>query len=213
MTSPCSREEENPWIQSHSRLLAIKVFNPCGGRPGRPPASTRIVAAQRRAPGRPGSGGSRCRTGRDRAVRDRGSTDPTTHRKIAPGRDTSGTPIPPARTGHNRTTVWCPHRPNGRGGLRSSHGRHGEPFSDDHAAHPDRRAGGASRRLRRTGSRAPLGRHVAGAAALVWQAFPDSTPDSVLAFLQQRAKKLSGADADPNVGGAGRVDLGLPPGR
>lgn len=55
--------------------------------------------------------------------------------------------------------------------------------------------------------------HVAGAAALVWQAFPNSTPDSVLAFLRQRAKKLTGADADPNVGGAGRVDLGPPPGR
>jgi subtilisin family serine protease len=53
--------------------------------------------------------------------------------------------------------------------------------------------------------------NVAGAAALVWQAFPDSTPESVLAFLQQRAKKLTGADADPEIGGAGRVDLGPPP--
>jgi hypothetical protein len=53
--------------------------------------------------------------------------------------------------------------------------------------------------------------HVAGAAALVWQALPDATPDSVLAFLQQRAKKLTGTDADPNVGGTGRIALGPPP--
>jgi subtilisin family serine protease len=53
--------------------------------------------------------------------------------------------------------------------------------------------------------------HVAGAAALVWQAFPDSTPDSVLTYLRQHAKKLTGGDADPDVGGAGRVDLGPPP--
>jgi len=53
--------------------------------------------------------------------------------------------------------------------------------------------------------------HVAGAAALYKQAHPDATPDDILAYFQQNAKKLDGADGDPNVSGAGRLQLGPPP--
>lgn len=53
--------------------------------------------------------------------------------------------------------------------------------------------------------------HLAGAAALVRQANPLFTPDDLLAFFQTNAKHLIGADADPNTGGAGRLDLGIPP--
>ena len=53
--------------------------------------------------------------------------------------------------------------------------------------------------------------HLAGAAALVRQANPLFTPDDLLAFFQTNAKHLIGAGADPNIGGAGRLDLGIPP--
>jgi len=53
--------------------------------------------------------------------------------------------------------------------------------------------------------------HLAGAAALVRQANPLFTPDDLLAFFQTNAKHLTGAGADPNTGGAGRLDLGIPP--
>jgi len=55
--------------------------------------------------------------------------------------------------------------------------------------------------------------HVAGAAALYKQAYPDATPDDILAYFQQNAKKLDGADGDPNASGAGRLQLGPPPAR
>ena len=53
--------------------------------------------------------------------------------------------------------------------------------------------------------------HVAGAAALVLQAMPGLDADGLLAFFRTRAKHLSGADADANASGAGRLDLGSPP--
>ena len=59
-----------------------------------------------------------------------------------------------------------------------------------------------------TSSAAP---HVAGAAALVQQAYPTATPNDLLAFFQTHARPLMGPDADPNTGGAGRLALGPPP--
>lgn len=53
--------------------------------------------------------------------------------------------------------------------------------------------------------------HMAGAIALYKQAFPDATPDDVLKYFQDHAKKLSGADGDVNTSGAGRLDLGPVP--
>ncbi len=53
--------------------------------------------------------------------------------------------------------------------------------------------------------------HVAGAAALVVQTQPGITPDDLLAFFVARTKHLTGADADPNASGAGRLSLGDPP--
>ena len=53
--------------------------------------------------------------------------------------------------------------------------------------------------------------HFAGAAALYKQAYPDATPDDILVYFQQHAKKLTGADGDPNTSGAGRLQLGPPP--
>lgn len=48
--------------------------------------------------------------------------------------------------------------------------------------------------------------HVAGAAALVLQAFPDFSPDDIAAFLQERAKDLGPAGPD-NAFGTGRLNL------
>lgn len=53
--------------------------------------------------------------------------------------------------------------------------------------------------------------HMAGAIALYKQAFPDATPDDVLKYFQDHAKKLTGADGDVNTSGAGRLDLGPVP--
>jgi uncharacterized repeat protein (TIGR01451 family) len=53
--------------------------------------------------------------------------------------------------------------------------------------------------------------HVAGAAALVWQAFPDFTPDQVVAFLQGRAIDQGTVGYDYRYG-VGRLHLGNPPG-
>lgn len=55
--------------------------------------------------------------------------------------------------------------------------------------------------------------HVAGAAALVYGAYPIFGTDALLAYLVVRAVPLSGPDADPNTGGAGRLALGPPPAR
>lgn len=52
--------------------------------------------------------------------------------------------------------------------------------------------------------------HVAGAAALVLEAFPDYTPDEVIAFLEGRALDL-GPPGEDNGFGAGRLDLGAAP--
>jgi hypothetical protein len=54
--------------------------------------------------------------------------------------------------------------------------------------------------------------HVAGAAALVLQAFPDYSPDEIAAFLQQRSKDLGVAGPD-DAFGAGRLNLGDTPAR
>jgi subtilisin family serine protease len=48
--------------------------------------------------------------------------------------------------------------------------------------------------------------HVAGAAALVLQAFPDFTPADIAQFLQERAEDLGDAGPD-NAFGMGRLDL------
>ncbi len=53
--------------------------------------------------------------------------------------------------------------------------------------------------------------HVAGAAALVVQTQPGIAPDELLAFFVARTKHLTGADADANASGAGRLSLGDPP--
>jgi subtilisin family serine protease len=52
--------------------------------------------------------------------------------------------------------------------------------------------------------------HVAGAAALVLQAFPGSTPADILKLLQERAVKLGEAPLS-NRFGAGRLNLGQSP--
>jgi hypothetical protein len=52
--------------------------------------------------------------------------------------------------------------------------------------------------------------HVAGAAALVLQAFPAYGPDDIAAFLQQRSKDLGPSGPD-DAFGAGRLDLGDTP--
>ncbi len=52
--------------------------------------------------------------------------------------------------------------------------------------------------------------HVAGAAALVLQAFPDASPDEVADFLQERAIDLGQPGAD-NAFGVGRLHLGSNP--
>jgi hypothetical protein len=49
--------------------------------------------------------------------------------------------------------------------------------------------------------------HVSGAAALILQAFPDSTPDELVAFLQERAIDLGDSGPD-NAFGVGRLNLG-----
>jgi subtilisin family serine protease len=53
--------------------------------------------------------------------------------------------------------------------------------------------------------------HVAGAAALVMEAFPRYTPAQVQGWLEGRAMDLGQAGRD-NVYGAGRLNLGAPPG-
>jgi subtilisin family serine protease/predicted nucleic acid-binding Zn ribbon protein len=53
--------------------------------------------------------------------------------------------------------------------------------------------------------------HVAGAAALVWQANPDFTNQKVIEFLESRAVDL-GSDGPDNSYGYGRLWLGDPPG-
>jgi subtilisin family serine protease len=52
--------------------------------------------------------------------------------------------------------------------------------------------------------------HVAGAAALVLQAFPEYSPDDLAAFLQERSKDLGPAGPD-DAFGAGRLNLGDAP--
>jgi subtilisin family serine protease len=52
--------------------------------------------------------------------------------------------------------------------------------------------------------------HVAGAAALVLQAFPDASPDDLATFFQEQAVDLGTAGPD-NVFGAGRLSLGEKP--
>lgn len=52
--------------------------------------------------------------------------------------------------------------------------------------------------------------HVSGAAALVWQAFPEFSADEVGAFLQERSLDLGPAGPD-NAFGVGRLNLGPPP--
>jgi subtilisin family serine protease len=52
--------------------------------------------------------------------------------------------------------------------------------------------------------------HVAGAAALLLEAFPDFSPDQVAEFLQARAVDLGPAGSD-NAFGAGRLNLGATP--
>lgn len=52
--------------------------------------------------------------------------------------------------------------------------------------------------------------HVAGAAALVLQAFPELSPPELTAFLQQRAIDL-GITGPDNAFGVGRLDLATPP--
>ncbi len=52
--------------------------------------------------------------------------------------------------------------------------------------------------------------HVAGAAALVLQAFPDASPDELATFFQERAVDLGAAGSD-NTFGAGRLSLGEEP--
>jgi subtilisin family serine protease len=52
--------------------------------------------------------------------------------------------------------------------------------------------------------------HVAGAGALIRQAFPDFGPDDITALLQSRAIKLGPTPAN-NQFGAGRLNLGQSP--
>jgi subtilisin family serine protease len=52
--------------------------------------------------------------------------------------------------------------------------------------------------------------HVAGAAALILEAFPNSTPDDIAAFLQERAIDLGPTGPD-NAFGVGRLNLGASP--
>ncbi|MBE7552700.1 MAG: S8 family serine peptidase [Anaerolineales bacterium] len=52
--------------------------------------------------------------------------------------------------------------------------------------------------------------HVAGAAALVLQAFPEYSPDDLAAFLQERSKDLGPAGPD-DAFGTGRLALGAAP--
>lgn len=52
--------------------------------------------------------------------------------------------------------------------------------------------------------------HVAGAAALTLQAFPDFSPDDIMNFLESRAIELGSAGPD-NQFGAGRLNLGDAP--
>jgi subtilisin family serine protease len=52
--------------------------------------------------------------------------------------------------------------------------------------------------------------HVAGAAALILQAFPDYSPDQIAAFLQERAIDLGPTGPDNTFGG-GRLNLGAAP--
>jgi subtilisin family serine protease len=52
--------------------------------------------------------------------------------------------------------------------------------------------------------------HVAGAAALVLEAFPDYSPDQLAAFLQERAIDL-GPPGQDNAFGVGRLNLGASP--
>jgi uncharacterized repeat protein (TIGR01451 family) len=52
--------------------------------------------------------------------------------------------------------------------------------------------------------------HVAGAAALVKQAYPSYTPAQIKSFLEGRAVPLGAAGKD-NIYGSGRLDLGSPP--
>lgn len=52
--------------------------------------------------------------------------------------------------------------------------------------------------------------HVAGAAALVKQAFPDFSPNEIAVFLQERAIDL-GPNGPDNAFGLGRLNLGEPP--
>jgi subtilisin family serine protease len=52
--------------------------------------------------------------------------------------------------------------------------------------------------------------HVAGAAALILEAFPDYSPDQVAALLQERAVDLGETGPD-NIFGGGRLNLGAAP--
>ncbi len=52
--------------------------------------------------------------------------------------------------------------------------------------------------------------HVAGAAALILQAFPDDTPDDLARFIKERALDLGPIGPD-NMFGAGRLNLGSAP--
>ncbi|GEM_PF-1842005 len=53
--------------------------------------------------------------------------------------------------------------------------------------------------------------HVAGAAALFMQAFPDATPDTTLRFLDDHAKKPQGTPSGDNITGAGLLFLDAVP--
>lgn len=49
--------------------------------------------------------------------------------------------------------------------------------------------------------------HVAGAAALYKQAYPDATPDTTLRFLSERARKPQGSPVGDNISGVGLLFL------
>jgi subtilisin family serine protease len=53
--------------------------------------------------------------------------------------------------------------------------------------------------------------HVAGAAALYKQAFPNATPDMILAYLTKHAKQPKGSQRGENITGAGRLFLDVVP--
>ena len=53
--------------------------------------------------------------------------------------------------------------------------------------------------------------HVAGAAALYKQAFPDTTPDATLRYFAEHARKPQGALSGDNVSGIGLLFLDTPP--